>query len=280
MDDEDDDGYTYGASIMDDGANDGGDVGRDDEPRDYDPSSQIDGATTTTTNGNDDAEMNLDEGYEPVTNEVMMLKKAWVQERLAPELLEYKALLVDAVKAMVDAQERAVEERERAAAEGGGDDNSNAAKIINNLLWVELNRVKYLLREYMRTRLRKIETYALHLYTTPDAAEALGPAEKKYLEAYVGAVSEHMQSALEVLPEGYQKLLKEYDAGEEEEAEWMKPKPDLDSLVFFRFRQDVNNYLAPGDDEPVDIARGNIVMAKYSMFKPLTEMDPPMAELT
>jgi GINS complex subunit 4 len=138
----------------------------------------------------------------------------------------------------------------------------------------------YLLREYMRTRLRKIETYALHLYTTPDAAEALGPAEKKYLEAYVGAVSEHMQSALEVLPEGYQKLLKEYDAGEEEEAEWMKPKPDLDSLVFFRFRQDVNNYLAPGDDEPVDIARGNIVMAKYSMFKPLTEMDPPMAELT
>ena len=279
MDDEDDDGYTYGASIMDDGANDGGDVGRDDEPRDYDPSSQIDGATTTT-NGNDDAEMNLDEGYEPVTNEVMMLKKAWVQERLAPELLEYKALLVDAVKAMVDAQERAVEERERAAAEGGGDDNSNAAKIINNLLWVELNRVKYLLREYMRTRLRKIETYAWHLYTTPDAAKALGPAEKKYLEAYLGAVFDHMQSALEVLPEGYKNLLKEYDAGEEEEAEWMKPKPDLDSLVFFRFRQDVNNYLAPGDDEPVDIARGNIVMAKYSMFKPLTEMDPPMAELT
>ena len=39
------------------------------------------------------------------------------------------------------------------------------------------------------------------------------------------------------------------------------------------------SYQPEGADEPMDLERGQIIMGKYSMFRSLTQTDPPAAEL-
>ena len=44
---------------------------------------------------------------------------------------------------------------------------------MDNVMWVEVNRIKYLLREYARTRLRKIEAHAFYFILTEEGREAV-----------------------------------------------------------------------------------------------------------
>ena len=234
--------------------------------------------------------LNLDEAFEPVTSPVMRLKRAWVRERLAPEMMTREDALVEAVKTAVEAQERALTRRAETRAERGGGAEDASEKLMDNVMWVEVNRIKYLLREYARTRLRKIEAHAFYFILTEEGqerlSERLSEAEQKYVRAYAIAVSEHYENVLKELPDGYRDAVKEFAtkfATDEEEGSAMISKPKTDSFVFFRFREDVVNFVTGEDDDgntdSVDLKRGAILLAKYSMFKDLLHTDPPKAEL-
>ena len=136
------------------------------------------------------------------------------------------------------------------------------------------------MREYLRTRLVKIEAHAMHFVGDEAAWAKLGEHERRYAEGYVGAMEEHSKSVLNELPESYRDLDKENSGGEEtRETSKMIPRPDLDGFVFFRIRTDKPSYQPEGADEPMDLERGQIIMGKYSMFRSLTQTDPPAAEL-
>jgi len=252
----------------------------DDEPRTMsDADEDEDDARRTRS-------LNLDEAFEPVTSPVMRLKRAWVRERLAPEMMTHEGALVDGVKRAVEAQERALTKRAEARAERGGGAEDASEKLMDNVMWVEVNRIKYLLREYMRTRLRKIEAHAFYFILTEEGREAgrerLSEAEQKYVVEYATAVSEHYENVLKELPEQYREAMKEFATDDERESA-MISKPNTDSFVFFRFREDVVNFTTGEDDEgntdSVDLKRGAILLAKYSIFKDLLHTDPPKAEL-
>ena len=231
--------------------------------------------------------LNLDEAFEPVTSPVMRLKRAWVRERLAPEMMTREDALVEAVKTAVEAQERALTRRAETRAERGGGAEDASEKLMDNVMWVEVNRIKYLLREYARTRLRKIEAHAFYFILTEEGQEAVeraverGGAESTSVE-YATAVSEHYENVLKELPEQYRDAVKEF-ATDDERGSAMISKPNTDSFVFFRFREDVVNFATGEDDDgntdSVDLKRGAILLAKYSMFKDLLHTDPPKAEL-
>ena len=224
-----------------------------------------------------DDEVNLDEGYEPVDSDVMRLKRAWVQERLAPEILEHQTELVDAVKRAIETQEERIE-REQENENRDASDN-----IVTNIYWMELNRVKYMLREYFRTRLRKMERHALFIFEDATTREKLSSAELKYLEDYNSAVHEHLRSVLKELPDQYDSdVVQQIGQDEEDKTQSMKPEPNLDGFVFFRIREDIGNFLPGGatsDDDAVELERGQILLAKYSAFKDLLNTEPPKAEL-
>tara|TARA_B110000003_G_scaffold22398_1_gene21583 strand:- start:8450 stop:9274 length:825 start_codon:yes stop_codon:yes gene_type:complete len=230
--------------------------------------------------------LNLDEAFEPVTSPVMRLKRAWVRERLAPEMMTREDALVEAVKTAVEAQERALTRRAETRAERGGGAEDASEKLMDNVMWVEVNRIKYLLREYARTRLRKIEAHAFYFMRTEEGqerlSERLSEAEQKYVWEYANAVREHYENVLKELPDGYRHPVNEF-ATDEEGGSAMISKPKTDSFVFFRFREDVVNFVTGEDDDgntdSVDLKRGAILLAKYSMFKDLLHTDPPKAEL-
>ena len=95
-------------------------------------------------------------------------------------------------------------------------------------------------------------------------------------------MSDHYENFLKELPEQYRDAVKEF-ATDEEGGSAMISKPKTDSFVFFRFREDVVNFVTGEDDDgntdSVDLKRGAILLAKYSMFKDLLHTDPPKAEL-
>ena len=136
------------------------------------------------------------------------------------------------------------------------------------------------MREYLRTRLAKIEAHAMHFVGDEAAWAKLGEHERRYAEGYVGAMAEHSKSVLDELPESYRDLDKENSGGEEtRETSKMIPRPDLDGFVFFRIRTDMPSYQPEGAAETMNLERGQIIMGKYSMFRSLTQTDPPAAEL-
>lgn len=255
---DDDDGYAF--------APDARARYDEDEPTTYD----------TGTQGEEETELvNLDEAFEPVNSSVMRLKRAWVSERLCPEMLEYQDEVLEDVRRRVAAQCEALEGRERERAARGSSGAEDASeKMMDDIMWIEVNRVKYLMREYLRTRLHKIEEHALHVLTDEDTLQRLSESEQKYAEGYVKALDEHFSDALRELPPQYRQFLKEFDDDERE----VIPKPDLDAFVFFRMREDVPNFI-DSSGESVTLRRGEVMLAQYSRFKALTQTDPPQAEL-
>ena len=273
-DDDEDDGWAHAMREVD--GVDGADA-LEDEPRQYGDGNDDDGADVF---GEEARAGNLDAHYEPVDSEVMRLKRAWVQERLSPEMSPHEGALWEAVKEAVETQEDVLTQRASDRAERGGSETDVSDKVLDDVMWMEVNRVKYLLREYLRTRLVKIEAHAMHFVRDEAAWAKLGEHERRYAEGYVGAMEEHSKSVLNELPESYRDLDKENSGGEEtRETSKMIPRPDLDGFVFFRIRTDMPSYQPEGADEPMDLERGQIIMGKYSMFRSLTQTDPPAAEL-
>jgi len=215
------------------------------------------------------------------------VKHAWMRERLAPEILSYIDDDARELKRAIDAQEQRLEREQ--AREG----KDQATEICLNAMWTELHRAKYVLREYLRTRLRKIEKYAMFIALDDEDERGswarLSEAEQRYVTNYLAAVTEHSRSVLDGLPENYRDLIKEHDDNDEmSQAELreskMVSKPNLDAAVFFRFREDVGNFLldenaAEDGERSIELRRGQILLAKYSMFKELLETEPPKAEL-
>lgn len=54
-----------------------------------------------------------------------------------------------------------------------------------NFIHMEVERVKFLLRHYLRSRLTKIEKHSAHLLQTPSMMTRLDVAEASYAKRYV-----------------------------------------------------------------------------------------------
>ncbi|TKA32261.1 hypothetical protein B0A49_13800, partial [Cryomyces minteri] len=88
------------------------------------------------------------------TQDLHALTRAWVTERVAPELLPYPGALMARTLARVRAQIEAVEEQAARGAEGPrGRGASKAFRLV--VVQTELERVKFLVRGFLRARIAK-----------------------------------------------------------------------------------------------------------------------------
>ena len=153
-------------------------------------------------------------------NDIARLKRAYTNEKCAPELLPFEADLVSRVTEQVEHQEGTVSSARAAAAAGSG---AGADDLMAHIYHAELNRVRFLLRAYYRTRLFKIERNAVHVLKEPEVLERLSEQEREYATNYANAVEEHFGAALGQMPDRYASMLQQI---EEEDGEWdMVPPP-------------------------------------------------------
>ena len=61
---------------------------------------------------------------------------------------------------------------------------------------LELERMRWLLRAYLRTRLLKINTHAFTILLSPGLKSRLTAAEVEYAEGYVTLVEEHVKASV------------------------------------------------------------------------------------
>lgn len=116
---------------------------------------------------------------------VELLFRSWRNERAAPELLEAPSGLLESILELLEIQSN------RGAA---------SLNVVDCIYQMDAERIKFVLKSWLRTRLTKIErNWAAFWPTWSDAERATGslarllPAEREYLESLSGSLVSAMQ---------------------------------------------------------------------------------------
>ena len=190
---------------------------------------------------------------------VARLRRAMMAEQAAPEVLPFKSELVGAVLAAVSEREEQLEEAESSTE----DDESLAAA----LYLTEVKRIKYMLRVYLRTRLKKIETYVLHILNSDELYGRLSEQEQEFARNYTDAMDQlFTSSVLSQIPENFDSLLKQSDASSTND---MIAEPNYDTHVFCRIREDVGTVELDSSGRSVDLNPGDLCIIRYRPIQPL-----------
>lgn len=159
-----------------------------------------------STNEDEDFEFNS-EAFEDNLDEedtVTKLFRVWRNERGSPELLDSPEDLIAEVLELINFQtNRLVSNMTSERGNGGG----SSSAFIDCIYQMDLERIKFVLKSLIRSRLTKIERNWASFWPTwnPKTAEylqsKLTPAEREYLESFSGNLVECLkESTLSRLP--------------------------------------------------------------------------------
>ncbi|KAI8815044.1 hypothetical protein BJ742DRAFT_2360 [Cladochytrium replicatum] len=128
----------------------------------------------------------------------------------------------------------------------------------------EIERIRFILRSYLRTRQEKIEKFALHLTRDELARSKLSPLEVDYSNRYFAIVETYLRNtaSLESLLPRYQRLDEEGDVT-------MVTKPDLDEAVFCRVKEPLGDFQPENGGQAFEMNMGDIYIIRYSWIRKL-----------
>ncbi|KAJ2475558.1 GINS complex subunit, partial [Coemansia sp. RSA 2320] len=200
----------------------------------------------------DEDEGDGDDGDAATDDDLSVLMRAWVNERSSPEILEYEGAAMENLMELVDFQTQKM---------------ATQPSALGNILKMDADRVKYLVRSYLRTRLSKIEEHARHYIKDVQYRERLSQNELEYAKGYVELEERHARrSFLDQLPPHLRGLDDVTADGLE-----MVSKPDLEAAVFCRVRSTVGEFQFEASEAPIVMKRNNIFITRYSIIRNLLE---------
>lgn len=215
----------------------------------------------TTPWGRGEGQGDDDWSHQDLPNDVEVLKRVWRNEKSAPEILAYDSLLVERVQEQI----ALMEENLIAYAE-------NLDDMMLSIFEMDVNRLMFLLRAYLRIRLSKIERFALHIMRTAELWDRLSPQEQAHAQKFVDALSKHMHdSVLGKLETAYNSMMKQVASSEEND---MIVEPQLDTFVCCRSKSAVGSFqLDDKGDETVDLMPGDLYILRYRPVRGLLATD-------
>ncbi|KAF2244752.1 GINS complex, Sld5 component [Trematosphaeria pertusa] len=193
------------------------------------------------------------------TRDLQELTRCWVAERVAPEILQWPGETMDRVLERVRRQIELVEDQT-----GNMDPKTNFKLIV---IQTELERFKFLVRSFLRARLKKIDTHPLHILNQHNASLAsprplLSPSEHQYLTSHQALLSSHYSASfLSQFPASLQRL-DDTTGGIS-----MVDKPDEDRAVFVRCLRDVGEVWVEGTDRRFEMKRGDVWVVRWSAVR-------------
>ncbi|XP_061360676.1 DNA replication complex GINS protein SLD5 isoform X2 [Gastrolobium bilobum] len=212
-------------------------------------SSSVDGGSTLPTEDYD---------FLISTTDVVLLKRAWRNEKAAPEILRFESDLISRVREQIQLVEETVEENST-----GGSDPLSVS-----LYQMDLDRTLFLLRSYLRIRIQKIEKYMFHIQKTDELWNRLSKEEKNFTSRCTNDLKQHLEeNVLSKLPENYQSLLKQSVTSDEDD---MVPEPRLDTFVLCRSKEYLTGIQL--EDGPLfEMEPDVLYFICYKSIKPLVE---------
>lgn len=215
---------------------------------------------------------------------VAELQQAWANEKSAPELFSFRKDLVDRISAWLDAQSAQLAQPDR-----------NRSPFVQGLYQLDVDRVKYILAAYLRTRLGKvrvrpgarrltqgtrhaaltnpsaaraaaqIQKWYLHIITTPTAQDRLSDAERRFLADFEGARRNHFNTSVFSLITKDNFPASEHGYGGEAT---LREGPSDKVRVFARANQELEPQPWFTSDD-VAIAKGKCFIVTYDKIKGL-----------
>ncbi|EMR11210.1 hypothetical protein PNEG_00800 [Pneumocystis murina B123] len=179
-------------------------------------------------------------------NDLLQLMKSWISERTAPEILPCQTTLL----------ERMMERIQRQISQ---DIKTNFRMI---LIQTEIERIKYIIRSYLQTRIYKLDKYAIYILQTPESLACLSSIEIEYLKKHQEILMNYYTSAvLKYLPKKLQRL------DDTQGGISMIEKPDLETAVFCRVINTVEQDIPISKNETITLNKGNIYLLKYKVIR-------------
>ncbi|KAK4879097.1 hypothetical protein RN001_007243 [Aquatica leii] len=188
---------------------------------------------------------------------IQIMEEAWSNEKFAPEILPHKYEIVECILGQISHVEE------------------NLSNLINDDLrrsihQMELDRLRYLVSSYLRTRLEKIEAFVCCILKEEDERASrnklsyLSPSELEFAKAYRDGLDQHFTDTLKLLP-----------------AEILNNKiwqneiitPNLDAFVFAKAKSQIEGVMIERDEEFVDLEKGSQVIISYSNISNLITND-------
>mmetsp|Transcript_2460 Transcript_2460/g.5066 ORF Transcript_2460/g.5066 Transcript_2460/m.5066 type:complete len:234 (-) Transcript_2460:272-973(-) len=198
-------------------------------------------------------------------SDVTLLRKALSNEKMAPEILDFKTELLERLQVAVQVEEKVLTERQPRPED----------TLATDLHWTSLNRAKYLMRAYLRTRIWKIENNVMHILMPEHGLfERLSDHERDYATRYTGALDEHLQATvLSKMPERFQSLVQQMSPEDDSDVSArdfdMVPPPNLDTYVFCRPVEDIGNFEVDGEE--FELTAMKLYMMRYRSIQPLVQ---------
>lgn len=138
-----------------------------------------------------------------------------------------------------------------------------------DLYQMEINRVVYLLKSYLRTRFLKITRHAKFIVTSDEMMSKLSTAEAELVaKPYVNLKETHLRTTfLNDLPEKFQGVAENNNGSSDPS---MIDSPNLDEYVFIRVLEDIG-LLVLSENETIDLNINDIYVLRYSSIRNLLQ---------
>ncbi|KDR72993.1 hypothetical protein GALMADRAFT_252372 [Galerina marginata CBS 339.88] len=186
------------------------------------------------------------------------LMRHWMNERHAPDILPAQEDLLTSLLDHLRRQSEAVQ----LLREDPSTSEEEHIRIM--LVQTEVERVKFIVRSYVRTRLFKIEKYARFITTNADLQTRLTAAERDHASRHAQITDQHFYlTVLRSLPEKQSHL--------DDTPLFVPPmitEPDKSRPVFVHALQNCPRLRLP-DGATLDMERGHISLMPYSIVEQL-----------
>lgn len=182
------------------------------------------------------------------------IENAWMNERFAPEILPHQFDLVDCMLQQIAHMEENVKRLDR----------DDLRVLVHRM---EIDRIRYVISSYLRTRLEKIERYAIHILSEeanrgPDETY-LTVGELRFAKDYLANMETLFKTvALQHMPPNFQRF----------EVNKFAIKPNMQAHVFLRANRRVTGIVLPGTlNEEIDFEEGSQHIIQYSVVAHLVK---------
>lgn len=179
-----------------------------------------------------------------------ILQNTWLNEKFAPELLPQQTEMLDLMLGQIEHMEENIAELDK-----------NDFRYIAHR--IELERIKYIVTNYLRCRIKKIEAFTRSILEDdehqPANKKRLSDEERRYAEEHMALIKKHFHRiAIQHMPTNLQ-----------EESALEIVTPNLMSHIFLRANESVPSVVVGMNDEEVDLEAGSLHIMPYKLASDL-----------
>lgn len=185
------------------------------------------------------------------------LQRVWVAERASPELLPYEGGMMERILKRVREKVEFIEYNSIEL------EDVKDVKLKLMVVESEVERINFLIRSYLRTRLSKIDKFTIYIHNTDEELKKLNANEINYMERHFEILADlYNKLFLLKLPESLHSL--DDNSGGIN----MVVEPQMDTPVFFKVKKEIDEVVTIGTEQ-IELTKNSIYLMRYSVIKHL-----------